>query len=224
MVAVPAVLEAGAETKFCASLLQPNETLVMTVTLISQETNTTLLKQTSSEEFHTCTHFKAPVVQNGEVQKFEVEVRGDTFYSKEIRKVMIRVYQPMTFVQTDKPIYLPGQTGNFEPRFSLYFTHVSSLCRKHVFLLVYFVQQDANSNRIGQWLNETSDAKILQLSYSLNSEASEGFYQVVVSFGEQKLHHSFKVEKYVPPFEQHTCVYLFSSNQVYIWTACARQC
>ncbi|XP_056230564.1 alpha-2-macroglobulin-like [Seriola aureovittata] len=193
MVAVPAVLEAGAETKFCASLLQPNETLVMTVTLISQETNTTLLKQTSSEEFHTCTHFKAPVVQNGEVQKFEVEVRGDTFYSKEIRKVMIRVYQPMTFVQTDKPIYLPGQTVHF--RVITLDTKLRPASRLYNIIEI----EDANSNRIGQWLNETSDAKILQLSYSLNSEASEGFYQVVVSFGEQKLHHSFKVEKYVLP-------------------------
>lgn len=53
-------------------------------------------------------------MQKDVVQKFDVEVRGDTFYSKEVRKVMIRVYQPMTFVQTDKPIYLPGQTGNLE--------------------------------------------------------------------------------------------------------------
>uniref|UniRef100_A0A3B4VID4 Alpha-2-macroglobulin-like n=1 Tax=Seriola dumerili TaxID=41447 RepID=A0A3B4VID4_SERDU len=166
MVAVPAVLEAGAETKFCVSLLQPNETLVMTVTLISQEKNTTLLKQASSEEFHTCTHFKAPLVQNERVQKFEVEVQGNTFYSKEIRKVMFKVYQPVEF---ERVIYAVGHNN------------------------------DANNNRIGQWLNETSDAKILQLSYSLNSEASEGFYQVVVSFGEQKLHHSFKVEKYVLP-------------------------
>ncbi|KAG7222463.1 hypothetical protein INR49_016232, partial [Caranx melampygus] len=110
MVAIPAVIEAGAETKFCASLLQPNETMVMTVTLMSEEKNTTLLKQTASEEFHTCTHFQAPEVQIQDVQKFEVEVRGDTFYSKEVRKVMVKVYKPATFVQTDKPIYLPGQT------------------------------------------------------------------------------------------------------------------
>lgn len=58
MVAIPAVLEAGAETKFCASLLQPNETLVMTVTLMSQEKNTTLLQKTSSEAFHSCEQFQ----------------------------------------------------------------------------------------------------------------------------------------------------------------------
>ena len=64
MVAIPAVLEAGAKTKFCASLLQPNETLVMTVTLVSQEKNTTLLQKTSSTEFHDCIQFEVSS-QNG---------------------------------------------------------------------------------------------------------------------------------------------------------------
>uniref|UniRef100_A0A8P4K816 Alpha-2-macroglobulin n=1 Tax=Dicentrarchus labrax TaxID=13489 RepID=A0A8P4K816_DICLA len=192
MVAIPAVLEAGAETKFCASLLQPNETLVMTVTLMSQDKNTTLLQKTSSEAFHSCEQFQAPLVQNEVVQKLEVEVRGNTFYSKEVRKVMIKGYQPVTFIQTDKPIYLPGQTVHFR---------VVSLDTKlrPAILPIYFINQDANSNRIGQWLNQTSNGKILQLSYSLNSEAREGGYSVIVSIGESKLYHSFKVEKYVLP-------------------------
>lgn len=42
----------------------------------------------------------------------EVEVKGETFYSRESRKVMIRSFKPTSFIQTDKPIYLPGQTGN----------------------------------------------------------------------------------------------------------------
>lgn len=58
MVVIPAVVEAGAETKFCASLLQPSEPLVMTITLFSQEKNTTLLHKTSSAEFHTCVQFQ----------------------------------------------------------------------------------------------------------------------------------------------------------------------
>ncbi|KAI4815106.1 hypothetical protein KUCAC02_005269 [Chaenocephalus aceratus] len=185
MVAIPAVLEAGAETKFCASLLQPNETLVMTVTLMSEETKTTLIQQTSSEDFHICTQFTTPSVENDVVQEFQVEVRGDTFYSKEVRKVMIRSYQPMTFIQTDKPIYLPGQTVKFR---------VISLDTK----MRPANQMDANGNRIGQWLNETSDS-ILQLSYALNSEAREGSYKVSVSTGSNKVYHSFKVEKYVLP-------------------------
>ncbi|XP_070684724.1 alpha-2-macroglobulin-like [Pempheris klunzingeri] len=193
MVAIPAVLEAGAETKFCMSLLQPNESVVMTITLLSQEKNTTLFQKTLSEEFHDCVQFKAPLVQKKVVQEFEVEVRGLRFYSKEVRKVMISVYQPKTFVQTDKPIYLPGQTVHFR---------VVSLDSKFrpASQLYYIIEiEDANNNLIGQWLNETSNGKILQLSYSLNSEAREGTYKVIVSIGEKKLYHSFRVEKYVLP-------------------------
>uniref|UniRef100_A0A8C9XBD5 Alpha-2-macroglobulin-like n=1 Tax=Sander lucioperca TaxID=283035 RepID=A0A8C9XBD5_SANLU len=188
MVAIPAILESGAETKFCASLLQPSETLEMSVTLMSQEKNTILLKKSSSKEFHTCTEFKVPLVQDEVVQNFVVEVRGNTFYSKEVRKVKIKVYRPMTFIQTDKPIYLPGQTVHFR---------VITLDTK--LRPVNQLVSDSNSNRIGQWLNETSNSKILQLSYALNSEAREGAYQVTVSIGLDKIQHSFKVEKYVLP-------------------------
>lgn len=58
MVAIPAVLEAGADARFCASLMQPNETVVMTVVMMSAEKNTTVLKETSSEAFHKCIDFK----------------------------------------------------------------------------------------------------------------------------------------------------------------------
>ncbi|KAM6987443.1 alpha-2-macroglobulin-like [Tautogolabrus adspersus] len=114
MVAIPAVLEAGAETHISASLMEPNETLVMTVTLRSEQKNLTLVKETSSVEFHNSFKFQVPSgLNNDDVAHLEVEVRGATFYSKEVRKVMIKTYAPMTFVQTDKPIYLPGQTVNF---------------------------------------------------------------------------------------------------------------
>ncbi|XP_067363569.1 alpha-2-macroglobulin-like isoform X2 [Channa argus] len=59
--------------------------------------------------------------------------------------------------------------------------------------------ENGNNNRIGQWLNETSNSKILQLSYSLNSEAWQGIYRIIVSIGKDKIHQNFIVEKYVLP-------------------------
>lgn len=56
--------------------------------------------------------FQVPVSKDNEVWQMVVEVQGATFSSREVRKVLIRVYRPITFIQTDKPIYLPGQTGN----------------------------------------------------------------------------------------------------------------
>lgn len=55
---------------------------------------------------------QVPSVKKDQVMELEVEVQGDTFYSKEARKVMIRNFNSASFIQTDKPIYLPGQTGN----------------------------------------------------------------------------------------------------------------
>lgn len=193
MVAIPAILESGAKIKFCARLLQPNETLMMTVTLMSQDKNTTLFQKQSKEEFHACTDFLAPLVSKDEVQNFQVEVQGETFYSREVRKVLIKVNKPVSFVQTDKPIYLPGQTVHF--RLVTLDSKLGPAFRQYDIIEV----EDAFNNRIGQWVNYTSESKILQLSHSLNPEANEGTYRIIVSFGEDKLYYSFKVEKYVLP-------------------------
>uniref|UniRef100_A0A3P9INP9 Alpha-2-macroglobulin-like n=1 Tax=Oryzias latipes TaxID=8090 RepID=A0A3P9INP9_ORYLA len=186
MVAIPAVLEAGTVTKFCASLLEPNEILTMKVALMYQQKNTTLFEKTSNTEFHECIDFQTPLVLNSEVLMFEVVVQGNTFYSREESKVMIKVYKPGTFVQTDKPIYLPGQTVRFR---------VVSLDNK----LRPANQLDPFRNKIGQWQNKTSNGNILQLSYALSSEARTGTYNMLVKTGEHQVYHNFKVEKYVLP-------------------------
>ncbi|XP_075993239.1 alpha-2-macroglobulin-like [Genypterus blacodes] len=193
MVAIPAVLEAGADTKFCTSLLEPNETMVMSVTLVSPEMNTLLFQKSFDTDFHDCVQFKVPEVVEQAVLELKVEVRGQTFHSTVVRKVMIKAYQPMTFIQTDKPIYLPGQTVNFRV------VSLDTKFRPASELYNIVEVQDVNRNRIGQWVNITSNSKIFQRSYSLNSEAPEGTYQVIVSIGERKIYHSFKVEKYVLP-------------------------
>ncbi|XP_029028278.1 alpha-2-macroglobulin-like [Betta splendens] len=193
IVTIPAVLEAGAQTNFCASLLQPNETLRLTVRLMSDQKNLTLLNMTSSKELHSCTLFQVPVVQTDAIQNFTVEVRGPTFYSQKVMKVMIKVYQPMTFIQTDKPIYLPGQTVNFRV------VTLDTKLRPFNQLYDTITIQDVGNNRIGQWLNETSSGKILQLSYSLDSEALEGTYMITVFIGNQQINQDFQVAQYVLP-------------------------
>ncbi|XP_061924564.1 alpha-2-macroglobulin-like [Entelurus aequoreus] len=194
LVGIPTILEAGADTNFCVSLLQVNDLLTMTVSLNSKEANIILFNEASSEHFHKCISFKVPLPNsNEEIRELVVEVKGAKFYSREVSKVLIKVYEPMTFVQTDKPIYLPGQTvqfrvvsldTKFRPAFQMY---------KSITI------EDPNRNLIGQWLNETSSSKILQLSHSLNSEAQEGEYQIMVDVEESIIFQSFKVEKYVLP-------------------------
>ncbi|XP_036817295.1 alpha-2-macroglobulin-like isoform X3 [Oncorhynchus mykiss] len=196
MVAIPAVIQAGSEAKLCASLLQPNETLVMTISLIVDEQSKILLQESSDQEFHRCFQFQAPQVESDQVQNFKVEVRGETFLSTEERKVMIKPYSPMTFIQTNKPIYNPGQTVQF--RVITLDTNFSPV--NQLYNVVEL--EDIRQNRIGQWVNTSSSGNILQLSHPLNSEAPVGLYAIVVWIGDNKIYHNFKVEKYVlPKFE-----------------------
>ncbi|XP_065816801.1 alpha-2-macroglobulin-like protein 1 [Labrus bergylta] len=196
MVAIPAVVEAGAESRFSVSLMKPSGIMVMTITLRTKQATLTLLHKISSLEFHNVFKFQVPSGLKDEVADFEVELRGAKFYSKEVRKVMIRTYEPMTFVQTDKPIYLPGQTVKFRV------VTIDTKFRPATQLYDIINLEDPNSNKIGQWLKETSNGKILQLSFSLNAEAREGIYNIIVSIGENKIYWNFKVEKYVlPKFE-----------------------
>uniref|UniRef100_A0A3Q3CXW5 Alpha-2-macroglobulin bait region domain-containing protein n=1 Tax=Haplochromis burtoni TaxID=8153 RepID=A0A3Q3CXW5_HAPBU len=161
--------ESGAETKFCVSVLELTEPQ---------------LAKTYSQTNILC--FQVPVVTNEEVMDFQVKVEGSGFQSEEVRKVLIRAYKPQTFIQTDKPIYLPGQQVRFRV------VTLDSKLRPASTL-------DPSGNRIGQWLKTNSDNKILQLSYFLSSEAREGIYKITVTMGESKVYYTFTVEKYVLP-------------------------
>uniref|UniRef100_A0A3B4CJL1 Alpha-2-macroglobulin-like n=1 Tax=Pygocentrus nattereri TaxID=42514 RepID=A0A3B4CJL1_PYGNA len=186
MVTFPAVIESGSEATLCTSLLKPNETLQMTVYLVHDNQNRTLLQETVEEEFHRCSKFKAPQVEGDSVQEIRVEVKGESFEMTEKRKVMFKSYNPLTFIQTDKPIYNPGQTVNFR---------VVTLDANFVPL----TQEDNKGNRIGQWTNVSSPGLIVQLSHKLNPEAPEGQYILKANIGDKSITRHFKVKKYVLP-------------------------
>ncbi|XP_026082079.1 alpha-2-macroglobulin-like isoform X1 [Carassius auratus] len=196
MVTFPAVIESGSEAKLCASLLKPNESLVMNIYLVHGENSTLLLQEKAEEEFHNCFNFRAPLVEAESVQRMKVELHGDAFKMTEERKVMFKPYNPLTFIQTDKPIYNPGQTVNF--RVVTVDTKFAPLDQQYGSIVL----EDSQNNRIGQWTNVSSSRWILQRSYELNPEARQGVYRLRVYIGERMISHDFEVKKYVlPKFE-----------------------
>ncbi|XP_047017440.1 alpha-2-macroglobulin isoform X2 [Ictalurus punctatus] len=196
MVTFPAVIESGSDAKFCVSLLKPNETLHMNIYLVHDNQNRTLLQETVEKEYHQCSHFEAPQVVGESVQEIKVEVSGKSFKMTEKSKVMFKSYNTLVFIQTDKPIYNPGQTVNFRiVAMDLNFIPIE---KKYSTVSL----QDNHQNRIGQWTNVSSTGLILQLSHELNAEAPQGYYQLTADAGNRLVTHQFKVEKYVlPKFE-----------------------
>ncbi|XP_077086661.1 alpha-2-macroglobulin-like [Siphateles boraxobius] len=194
MVTYPAVIESGSDSKLCVTLLKPQESLTMTVSLLDVKNKMTpLVKHVSSTPFHRCFGFQAPRVDGESVQKLKVEVQGKVFRATEESKIMFRRYLSLTFIQTDKPIYNPGQTVNFrvvtmDPKFVPF---------DQMYNLV--VVEDKDNNRIGQWTNVSSTGWILQLSHELNPEAQIGMYTLKAFIADREISQVFEVKKYVLP-------------------------
>ncbi|XP_058265642.1 alpha-2-macroglobulin-like isoform X2 [Hemibagrus wyckioides] len=196
IVTFPAVIESGSEAKLCVDLMKPNETLQMDISLIHKDQKKSILQETVVKESHHCTQFKAPHVEGESVQEIKVEVKGESFKITEKAKVMFKFYNPLIFIQTDKPIYNPGQTVNF--RIVTMDSNFIPLEQKYSTVRL----EDNNHNRIGQWTNVTSAGLMLQLSHELNVEAPQGQYQIIADVGTGLFTHYFMVQKYVlPKFE-----------------------
>ncbi|XP_077063222.1 alpha-2-macroglobulin-like [Siphateles boraxobius] len=196
IVTFPAVIESGSEAKLCASLLKPNESLVMNIHLVHGIQSTLLLQEKAEKEFHRCFNFKAPLVEAESVQKMKVELQGENFKMTDERKVMFKPYHHPCFIQTDKPIYIPGQTVNF--RVVTMDTNFASLDQQYSSVVL----EDSQGNRVGQWTNVSSTRWILQRSYQLNPEARQGMYKLKAFIGDRMISQDFEVKKYVlPKFE-----------------------
>ncbi|MBN3294645.1 A2ML1 protein, partial [Polypterus senegalus] len=170
MVTIPHHIHGGTVEKVCAHLLQPNETISFTIDLLMERENLTLLEEKIKEkDFYKCIEFQVPM-SNEFLGHIKVRLRGKSFEVENKKKVLITPIQSMTFIQTDKPIYKPGQTGTcLDPR----------------------------SNRIGQWLNISTNNGIVDLSYPTTSEAPLGVY-TLRAWQEQgfSLQEQFKVKEY----------------------------
>uniref|UniRef100_A0A8C8DNB2 Uncharacterized protein n=1 Tax=Oryzias sinensis TaxID=183150 RepID=A0A8C8DNB2_9TELE len=189
LVTVPAVLQAGTKTQFCAVLQEPSEFVIMSVYLKSETGSKSLLRKGTRNSFIKCFSFHVPLVEKCEIQLFEVTVEGQTVYSKEVKKVFIKTFKPKTFIQTDTAIYNPGQTVRFR---------AVTLNKE----LKPVDEKDPHNLIIEQWVNQTPRRGILERSFQLSSGASEGYYRIVLKAGKDRFYQSFKVQKFsLPKFD-----------------------
>uniref|UniRef100_A0A8C5ZYJ1 PZP alpha-2-macroglobulin like n=1 Tax=Marmota marmota marmota TaxID=9994 RepID=A0A8C5ZYJ1_MARMA len=186
MVLVPSLLHTVTPEKACLLLSHLNETVTISASLESLRENRSLFTDLVVEKdlFH-CISFTLPrILSSSEVGFLTIQIKGPTQDFRKKNTVLVKNAQSLVFVQTDKPIYKPGQTVRFR---------IVSLDEN------FHPQNELNPkrNRIAQWQSLKLESGLSQLSFPLSSEPIQGSYKVVVqkeSGGTAE--HSFTVEEF----------------------------
>ncbi|KAJ8368236.1 hypothetical protein SKAU_G00082640 [Synaphobranchus kaupii] len=194
LVTVTSQAVSGSTETLCAQLHQPKEPVSFIITLETKGSNVTLLEESVKEDFYRCIPFQVPVVSVETVASVHVSVRGEKEALSKKTKFLIQPSSFIYFIQTDKPMYKPGQTVKFR----IVSLDANFLPYNQVYTLVEL--QDPNYNRIGQWLNRSTTSGILDLSMRMSPDATQGTH-MIKAWNEKgnPASHIFDIKEYVLP-------------------------
>ncbi|XP_038008957.1 alpha-2-macroglobulin [Motacilla alba alba] len=199
LVLVPHLIHTDSQEKVCVQLTHLNESVTLSATLEYLWGNGSLIDDVVSEEdVFTCIPFYLPKPRLPLPFVFlTVTVKGATLQFSSRKLLVVRNSESLVFIQTDKPIYKPGQTVLFRiVSLDEEFRPVNEMIP-----LVYI--EDPKKNRLYQWTNAELEMGFIQLFFNLTSEPIQGTYTVVAQKASgNKVQRSFSVEEYVlPKFE-----------------------
>ncbi|XP_029415660.1 pregnancy zone protein-like isoform X2 [Nannospalax galili] len=197
VVLVPSQLYARVPEKACVNLHHLNETVTLTVTLEYETYHMKLFTDLAVEKdsFY-CSPFIIPELSSSSAFVV-VEIKGPTQHFMKRKLMQIIKAENPVFVQTDKPIYKPGQTVKF--RIVSVDNNFHPL--NETFPVIFI--ENPKKNRIFQWQSHSLQGGLSQLSFPLSVEPVLGTYKIIVQKeSEKKVKHFFEVKEYVlPKFE-----------------------
>ncbi|XP_025971285.2 alpha-2-macroglobulin-like protein 1 isoform X3 [Dromaius novaehollandiae] len=192
-VAIPSQLYYPFSEKVCLQLSRKEAVPIhVAVTLESKAENQTLITQSISQlTFFHCTSFQvpAPVGNPDEVAFIVITFLEASSEFQKKQKVLIKHVDKKTFIQTDKPVYKPGQIVKLR----IVTLDQNFIASSEPHRLVEL--KDPKGNQIAQWLNATPLGGIVDLSFPLAAEAPVGEYFIKTP----DRTHTFRVEEYVLP-------------------------
>ncbi|XP_041270009.1 alpha-2-macroglobulin-like protein 1 [Onychostruthus taczanowskii] len=196
LVVIPAALQYPSTQVACLHITC-HEAKVQVNLALQRSAGRELLMQETIQKKKTflCTKFWVAPPADGteEVATVKLTITGDGVNVEEQKKVLICKSRNGTIIQTDKPIYEPGQTVKFrivtlDEEFLALNDSIS------LFLL------DPKNNQIEQWQNVVPQDGIADLSFQLSDEPLLGTY--VINVTSARAYGSFSVkERVLPKFE-----------------------
>uniref|UniRef100_A0A8C9GRN1 Alpha-2-macroglobulin n=1 Tax=Piliocolobus tephrosceles TaxID=591936 RepID=A0A8C9GRN1_9PRIM len=212
LVLVPSHLYTGVPEKACVILNHLNETVALKVTLRYEMQNNPLFTDlVTKRNYFYCSSFMVKLPSSWVV--IAVEVKGATLHFTKSKSIHITTAENLVFVQTDKSIYKPGQTGmrnqmskgNFGRGEELlsYFILQSWEFGHLPFYSKVYISIDPMKNRIFQKQSLKLQGGLIQLSFPLSVEPILGSYKIMLQKESgKKIERSFEVNEYVlPKFE-----------------------
>ncbi|NXX77295.1 OVOS protein, partial [Urocolius indicus] len=203
---VPTVVRSDSPQTACVQLHNLSEPLSLSIVLEYGSIQKTLFEESvTKNDFFKCYEFKVPPATSDPLAFISFSAKGTTVNLATRRSVAIQNVDNVVFIQTDKPIYKPGQKVLFrvvtlDTRFRPVEETVSY---KHFGKSLSLTFQDPDQNKVFQWLDITSKHGIVQLSFPLTPEPILGSYHITVEKKSgEKEYQFFTVEEYVlPKFE-----------------------
>ncbi|XP_051255182.1 alpha-2-macroglobulin [Dicentrarchus labrax] len=193
-VTVSSQVRGGKQETLCAQIHGPTEPVSLTVALEMDSGSTVILEEAVKQDFYRCLSFQVPTVRSRTVATINVTIEGESASMTKKTKILIEPPAFIHIIQTDKPIYKPGQTVQFR----IVSMDANFLPVARVYKVVEL--QDPNSNRIAQWLDKSIVSGILDLSHPMIPEAAQGSYTITAFTNKgEKVSHSFDIKEYVLP-------------------------
>ncbi|XP_050765212.1 ovostatin-like [Gymnogyps californianus] len=200
---VPTVVRSDSPQTACVQFHSLSEPLSLSIILEYGSIRKTVFEESvTKNDFFKCREFKVPPATSDPLAFISFSAKGATVNFAERRSVAIQNVDYTVFIQTDKPIYKPGQKVMF--RVVTLDTQFRPVQETYPRITI----EDPEQNKIFQWLEVASKHGIVQLSFPLIPEPILGSYHITVekSSGEKE-YQFFTVEEYVlPKFEVTTSV------------------
>ncbi|KAJ6658262.1 hypothetical protein lerEdw1_020534 [Lerista edwardsae] len=223
MFVLPARLSYPSKGKLCMDLGKVTKSVVLNITLEGSSINQPLLDGFIwHEEQFKCLTFPVPAPKDDSEEVATIRVSDAEGKIDEKKSVLIQKAESGIFVQTDKPVYTPGQLVNFRivtlnSNFKASSEEVRKVNGKDC------EEKDPARNRIAQWPNVKPEHGIAQLSFQLAPEPMLGTYMINVD--NMKGSAFFEVLEYVLPKFEVTLVEpvkVFSADSNFPLKVCGR--